>query len=148
MHLTRHWGLQRGGKKTYVCCSVCGGGESCKGDSCAFVQKDLEVMIPHTRQRGIQGKCPARVLWSRHNEDGCWRVNVQCSIFNHHTDFSDITGSAVVTAVRMWWLPVAHSMDRNHPDMSAPAFTRAVLDSVGGSLAQSARTVRRTLANM
>ena len=62
MHLTKHCGLQVGGKKTYVCSSVCGGGVSCKGDSCEFAQKDLAVMIPHTRQRGIDGKCPARVM--------------------------------------------------------------------------------------
>ena len=37
MHLTKHCGLQTGGKKTYVCYSVCGGGVSCKGGSCAFV---------------------------------------------------------------------------------------------------------------
>ena len=48
MHLTKHSGLQVGEKKTYVCNSVCGGGVSCKGDSCEFVQKDLAVMIPHT----------------------------------------------------------------------------------------------------
>jgi hypothetical protein len=53
MHLSRHCGLQGGGKKTYVCCSLCGGGVSCKGDACAFVQKELTVLIPDTRQRGI-----------------------------------------------------------------------------------------------
>ena len=37
MHLNTHSGLQTGGKKTYVCISVCGGGKSCTGDSCAWV---------------------------------------------------------------------------------------------------------------
>ena len=56
---------------------------------------------------------------------------MKCSIFDHHTDCGALTGSAVVTAAQMWRLLGAHSMARNHPDMSAPAFTRVVLDSVG-----------------
>jgi hypothetical protein len=70
-------------------------------------------MIPHTRQRGIHGKCPVRVMWNRHNKDDCWRVNMKCSIFDHHTDCGALMGSGVVTRAQMWWLPVVHSMGRN-----------------------------------
>ena len=73
---------------------------------------------------------------------------MKCSIFDHHTDCGALTGSAVVTAAQMWRLLGAHTMARNHPDMSAPAFTRVVLDSVGGSRVQSTRTIRRTLSSM